>query len=212
MNQMNPLMPLPNNSNIPPQMMANNVNIDPMAGMSIYKPRGNGTLITDLIKDNSNDSLEGKKYNRQNNNSSRYNSDTEHDYNRIKDIADDVNNSLRALEKFENNHKKKSVNEYESEEYTEPEDKIDHNDDKITLETVECDHTYLKLIIEFVLLLTLYVILSQPFVVSFASKYIIQLNPSDDGVITMTGIIIYGLILTILFLVLRKLLFMKLSY
>jgi hypothetical protein len=64
---------------------------------------------------------------------------------------------------------------------------------------------------EFLLLLTLYVILSQPFVVSFASGYIYQLNPNEDGVISLTGIIIYGLILTVMFMVIRKVLFNRMS-
>ena len=71
-------------------------------------------------------------------------------------------------------------------------------------EEIEENTTFSLMLIEPILLLTLYVIMSQPFVVSMASKYVPQLKPSEDGTIGMTGIMVYGLILTILFLVIRK--------
>ena len=68
---------------------------------------------------------------------------------------------------------------------------------------------YAKLFIEFLILLSLYVIMSQPFVISIASTYIDQLNPNDNGDISLTGIIIYGVILTLLFMVIRKIVLSK---
>lgn len=68
---------------------------------------------------------------------------------------------------------------------------------------------YLRLITEFLLLLTLYVIMSQPFVISYASKYITQLTPDENNTVSMTGIIIYGSLLVVLFMVTRKFIYSK---
>jgi len=114
---------------------------------------------------------------------------------------------LQALENIEYSKKKKRMKDTESDNCDINEDTND--DSKIVLETMEYETDYLKIFTEFLLLLTLYVVLSQPFVVSFASNYIYQLNPTDDGTISMTGIIIYGFILTLLFMVLRKLIFSR---
>ena len=61
------------------------------------------------------------------------------------------------------------------------------------------------------LLLSVYVVMSQPFVVSNVSKYIHHLNPTEEGVVKLSGIIIYGLILTILFVVLRNIVLKKIK-
>lgn len=205
MNHMNPSMQMPNNNENPSRMGENIVNANPMSDINIYKPRGNGTLISDLIKND--ESID----NRSRQGGSHYSKhNIEREYKRVGDIANAVNNSLKTLEKFGNNYKKNVNSKPDTEEYDNSEDKNEDIHDKIILETVDYDHTYLKLIIEFVLIITLYVILSQHFVISFVSKYIPQINPIDDGTIGMVGIIIYGLIFTVLFVVIRKLIFMKL--
>ena len=62
--------------------------------------------------------------------------------------------------------------------------------------------------VEFLLLLSIYVVMSQPFIVSFASTYIQQLNPTDEGP-TLSGIIIYGLILTVMFIISRQIVYSR---
>lgn len=150
---------------------------------------------------------------------------------RVMELANDVNESLDALERSERNKRgdsesadsidsirsrngsavgsAKDVDDAETDQDGEivPEDDeigndedTDDNDKKTTI-----DRSYGMMIIEPLLLLTIYVILSQPFVIGFASRYIDQLNPSDEGDIGLTGIIIYGIILVIMFLVLRML-------
>lgn len=135
-------------------------------------------------------------------------SDSESEYNSIRDLAADVNNSLLALENIEHTKKKKKRQDTESEK-DDSDDDHNEKEDYITVETIEHEADYLKTLTEFLLLLTLYVIMSQPFVVSMASGYIHQLNPTDEGTISMTGIIIYGLILTVMFMVVRKLIFSR---
>lgn len=240
--------------------------IDPTAGMSVYKPQGGGTLLADLIKDDesvgSNGSnrqggrrqqgydpradprgmdprgidprtdprggygggaqydSESDKYSsgRRGRRKTRYDTrgdsardmgDSESDYDSIRELAADVNNSLMALENIEHSKKKKKRQDTESESDESDKDMSDDSDTHITVETIEYEADYLKTLTEFLLLLTLYVIMSQPFVVSVASGYIQQLNPSEEGTISMTGIIIYGLILTVMFMVVRKIIFSR---
>lgn len=128
------------------------------------------------------------------------------DKNSIKELASNINQSLLALEKLDKSKKKSKKNrsiDENSSTLTESSD----SDDKIVLETmstVNDENNYVKSFVELLLLLTLYVVMSQPFVLSFMTNYIHQLNPNDEGVIGMSGIIIYGLILTILFFVIRR--------
>jgi len=206
---------------------------NPLAGISVYKPKTTGTLISDIVGGNNNNypvrnmnspdlrqtidpniasNLRQSVNNRYGDfgyDNSRE-SDKESEYSRIRELAKDVNDSLQALEKIEKIKKNKTKNNdnKESNNQTELDEK---EDDKVVLETVDYENDYLKLITEFLILLTLYVILSQPFVVESMSGYISQLNPNDDGTVNMTGIIIYGVLLTFLFIVVRKLVFSKLK-
>lgn len=73
------------------------------------------------------------------------------------------------------------------------------------------ENNYLGIVVEFLIILIIYVIMSQPVVISFTSHYIKQLNPGPDGQASMNGIIIYGTIMSVIFMVVRKLLFYKLQ-
>lgn len=197
---------------------------DPTAGMNIYKPSSDGTMIADLVRDNdsaysySRGRGQGQNYHPQqdvyytkpgNNYRDSYSDgnrsrDSDSSYSNIKELAEEVNSTLKALDKLESKKHKKTETETEEDELTN-----DNTDSDIILEEVEIEQDYLKLLTEFLMLLTLYVIMSQPFVLSYASTYITQLNPNEEGTINMTGIIIYGLILTVLFMVLRKVVFSR---
>jgi hypothetical protein len=58
---------------------------------------------------------------------------------------------------------------------------------------------------DFLVLFILYFVLSQEMIKDFFAKYFTSLNSDDDGKIGVQGVIIYGLILTVLFMILRKL-------
>lgn len=216
-------------------------------GMSVYKPKGGGTLISSLRKDN--ETIESFGSNTRNTGSSKFteprqirtdrstienhrkyatdpyqykehaspqkgknihnkktHSESESDYASIYELANDVNNSLQALEKLEYNKKKERFDPDSESDYDE---NYQNGKQSIILDEIAVNTDYLMLLTEFILLLTLYVIMSQPFVVSFASSYIYQLNPTDDGDVKMSGIIIYGLILTIIFMILRKIVYSR---
>lgn len=142
--------------------------------------------------------------------------DSRSSYDGIEKLADDVNHSLQVLEDSETKKRKRRRRDTEtelSEDSDRDPEKSSKNEpiDKITLKTLEQENDYAKMFTEFLILLTIYVIMSQPFVISLASCYINQLNPSEEGTISLTGIIIYGIILTIMFFVVRKIVFYKLQ-
>ena len=58
---------------------------------------------------------------------------------------------------------------------------------------------------EFIILFGVYFLLSQEMVKELFAQYFTSLNPDDSGRVHVKGVIIYGLILTILFMVLKKL-------
>ena len=272
MGQQNPAMNfmMPNNGGLDMSSgFGQGAQIDPTAGMSIYKPTGSGTLLSDLAKGDAstNQSNINKNqfrspiHNMQNmqgygtyggigidhydsringisgdmdqnyqyvkkgkkGGSSHYSesasSDSESEYSSIRQLANEVNNSLQALEKMENTKKRRkstdssiatdSDNEDNDNNENNEHDENFNSEQKTHLAECESDTDYLKLVTEFLLLLTLYVIMSQPFVVSFASSYIHQLNPNEDGTVNMTGIIIYGMIMIVLFLIVRKIVFSR---
>ena len=57
---------------------------------------------------------------------------------------------------------------------------------------------------DFLVLFILYFVLSQEMIKDFFSKYFTSLNPDSEGKVNVQGIIVYGLILTILFMIIRK--------
>ena len=64
------------------------------------------------------------------------------------------------------------------------------------------DTFYIK---EFVLIFAIYLFLSQDMIKDFFSEYFTSLNPGEDGKVGVKGIVIYGLILSSLFILIKKL-------
>lgn len=58
---------------------------------------------------------------------------------------------------------------------------------------------------DFIVLFGIYFLLSQEMIKDLFAQYFTSLNPDDTGKVHVKGVIIYGLILTVLFMVLRKL-------
>ncbi len=63
------------------------------------------------------------------------------------------------------------------------------------------------ILLEPLILLTIYVVLSQTNVIAFFSEYVGQLQPGSDNLIPLSGIIIYGVIMVFLFLVARQVIY-----
>lgn len=60
---------------------------------------------------------------------------------------------------------------------------------------------------EFILLLIVYIILSQPIVKEVIGKYLSQINPDSEGKVEIIGVVIYGVILSLSYLTLKYFLF-----
>ena len=58
---------------------------------------------------------------------------------------------------------------------------------------------------DFFLLLGIYFLLSQNMIKDFFGKYFSCLNPDDEGKVHIQGVIVYGLILTTMYMLLKKL-------
>ena len=58
---------------------------------------------------------------------------------------------------------------------------------------------------EFAIILIIYIVLSQKFIQDFIGKYIKYINPRDDGTVSFIGIVIYGIILAVLYILIKKL-------
>ena len=57
---------------------------------------------------------------------------------------------------------------------------------------------------DFILLFSIYFILSQEMIKDLFSSYFTSLNPDEDGKVGVKGVILYGLILTVSFMLLKK--------
>ena len=61
-----------------------------------------------------------------------------------------------------------------------------------------------KILVESLIILLVYILISQPFVRDTIGKYIKQINPGAKREVSLTGIVIYGLILVVLYSVIKK--------
>lgn len=84
----------------------------------------------------------------------------------------------------------------------------DDDDENIFIEKKKSSIPYIPdFAKELLLIVILYIILSQDFVYGMLSKYITYLNPNDNGKVPFIGITLYGLILAVLFIMFKKILF-----
>jgi len=233
-NMMNPNMMNPNMMNsgmMNSGMMNSGITGDQQMGsmnqqMMLYNPSSDGTSLKDMVKSKSTGvyaraggygSTSGKIYSNDQRND-RISDDEMSEHSEIRELANSVNHSLRALEEIETIKKKKRKTESDrssdDENNTEDNDSDDDNtstDNNKSINKNTCmEDNYGMLLIEPIILLSLYVIMTQPFMISFISGYSNYLKPNEDGEVGMIGVIIYGSILTILFLVLRKVIYSRL--
>ncbi len=140
-----------------------------------------GTPITHLRQD------VAQKLN-ENDNESEYSVESIKTTTDIKQLVDEINNNVKnrkninVVEDKPKKKKKKSI-----------EKKICNNTNKL-LE----DSLY-----DGILLLIIYLLMSQSFVKNFLGTYIKAINVNSEGYVPFTGVFIYGLIFTVVFLSLR---------
>ncbi len=100
----------------------------------------------------------------------------------IEELAKDISDNLNEKELFENEETEK-----------------DSEEDKLTLSIPN----NLK---DPLLLLIIYMILSQSSVRQLFGKYITYINPDQEGIVSTIGVLIYGIIMVGIFMLIKKLL------
>ena len=175
-----------------------------LGSINVYKPSGKGTLLSDLIKDKEDTPqikkqqskpqtrLQERKQERQQEREQAREQEREQSEN-IEDSYDDIVDNSKFRRQLIRRPKLHKIKKQYIEK-PKPQKIID----------------YVLFVFEIIIILSLYVIMSQPFVISFLAKYINQLNPNENGEASMAGIVIYGFILAVLFLIIRKIVFSRL--
>jgi hypothetical protein len=107
---------------------------------------------------------------------------------------------LKDEEEFlENKNKKKNKKKIDNMQNIE--DKIPVKNNKNILSYLLDDNFGIK---DFILLFSIYFILSQDMIKDLFATYFTCLNPDDEGKVNVKGVIVYGLILTIIFMISKK--------
>jgi len=115
-----------------------------------------------------------------------------------------INNLVLDINKSLENYSPSSqavplTDEYE--DYHEPLENLQNTKNENTETKDSSDYILLK---EFLLLVIIYVILSQNFFRNFIGKYIKYINPKPDGNVSLIGVIIYGILFAIIYLIVKK--------
>jgi hypothetical protein len=139
----------------------------------------------------------------------------------LKNNNDNFDNLEKEIEpqyeNIEKKNKKKKDKEEKEEEEEEDDIKISKKELKekmknlIEKETFEGSEKYLRVIFdekftfkEFGLLFAIYFLMSQDMVKDFISNYFTSLNPDETGKVSMKGVLVYGLLMCVLFFLIRK--------
>jgi len=114
----------------------------------------------------------------------------------IKELVDEINNNIKN-KKNKKEKKKSKQNETNTDTDTdETEDKEDKKRDKKS--NIIEDSIY-----DGILLLIIYLLMSQGFVKNFLGRYIKIINVNSEGVVPFVGVLTYGLIFVLVFLSIR---------
>lgn len=192
--------------------MGNNQNFNPDS-ISLNSSNYNGTSLNDLS---------GSGSNKYEDNNSLIKSLTKEIINNLKENNIDIYDNLTAkkyddsdMESSSKKKKKKKKNKNKDRDLDDIDElnfKEDLQDYVLESNPVPSTNSYLSWIFndcfnykDFLILFTLYFILSQEMIKDFFGKYFTSLNPDFEGKINIQGVIIYGLILTIFYMLIRKL-------
>lgn len=144
-----------------------------------------GTSIREIQQPEHNDSPRSPK---RNHNNERY---VDSDKEEIRKLARNINKSLDNYEPSKAHTDEENEDKLTDEDCSENKKKDDDN------------YSILQIGKEMILIVMIYVVLSQGFVRKSIASHITQLNPNSEGVISLTGYVIYGSILAVLFVFFR---------
>ena len=152
---------------------------------------GGGTPISQLRKDIANTKSQKKV------DSDKYTDDyiPESDRNsHIKNLVEDINNEIE-------DGKKNKVKVQDTDTETE-EEKPKKKKSKGSF----FNFTIPEMIKDPILIWILYMLMSQNFFKKLIGKYITQINPNEEGIVSFTGVAVYGLVMVVLFTLIKFLL------
>ena len=164
-------------------MQQGNIPYYPMENKNYYSDMGGGTSILD-IKEN-----------------------TSNNMNNIKYLVNDINSSIKKKNKKKNS-KKKDIEDQDIEDQDIEDQDIEEQDINLkkSKKNKKANHksnTEYDIFKESILLILVYIILSQNMIKNIFSLYFKSLNPNEIGIVGQSGVIIYGIILTCVFFILR---------
>ena len=177
-----------NQNQIPANIMMSNMMNNNSPSISSM---GGGTPISQLRKDvviAKSQKVESDKYD---------DYTTESDRNsHIKNLVEDINNEIEDGKK-----KKIKVKDKDTDTETE-EEKPKKKKSKGSF----FNFTIPEMIKDPILIWLIYMLMSQNFFKKMIGKYITQINPNEEGVVSFTGVAVYGLVLVVLFTLIKFLL------
>ena len=157
---------------------------------------GGGTPITQLRKD----VASSKATSIQNiiNNDTESTKSIKND--KLKFIIDDINNDseIGPRKKYRN----KKIEEVEEDNEEEDEDEVEEKPKK-KKSSNEFNYNIPEMLKDPVLIWLIYMLMSQNFFKNFVGKYLTSINPNEEGVVTVTGVAMYGLILVALYTLIK---------
>ena len=200
--------------------MANNIDPNSLNGTSlddnevtkIYSHRNKNNDNSSLIKSLTKEIINNLKENNMSlydnssiNSRNRKNNYSDNDNNND-NIADndylDENTSINSSSSLKKNKKNKKKKEIDIKETIE--DFVINNETPNPTNYIQWFFDDCFNYKDFLILFILYFILSQEMIKDFFARYFSCLNPDEEGKIGVQGVIIYGLILTILFMIMKK--------
>jgi len=196
MNQMNQMSNFPSISNDNIMSMANNIDSLSMSNPNMQQRMDlNGTNLMDL------------SVSRQEDNSSLIKSLTKEIISNLKDSNIDLYDKKDRFDS-ESESESSSRKRKKKKDKSMKEDLQDYMEEQ---NPVPSTNKYLSMIFsdsfnvkDFFLLFGLYFLFSQNMIKDFFAKYFSCLNPDEDGKVHIQGVIVYGLLLTVMFMLLKK--------
>jgi hypothetical protein len=131
--------------------------------------------------------------------------------NNMKHIVDDINNDsdIGPRKILKKTNKKDDMNEKDEDEEDKDDEAENSDDEEIKEKTKKKKKSnYLNFSIpemlkDPVLIWLIYMLMSQNFFKNLIGKYLTSINPNEEGVVTFTGVAMYGLILVALFTLIK---------
>lgn len=131
--------------------------------------------------------------------------------NKIKYIVDDINNDsdigpikkYKRKDKKDNNKNKDDDDEKDEEDDDDEDEEYKEEKPKKKKSSYGFNYNIPEMLKDPVLIWLIYMLMSQNFFKTLIGKYLTSINPNEEGVVTFTGVAMYGLILVALYTLIK---------